>query len=116
MSDSAQWWVIALLVVFMVGGLLSLILLHLRQPAPVSIAPSADHDIAGVIVARSTVRPSPSAADVSASRGPYVATAIATTTTTDPADIDDDIESPRVGSELSDRRWASAPPAVRGER
>lgn len=84
MSDSDRWWVIALLVVFMVGGLLWLLLAHMRRPAPATTATAPDwHEAAadGLGVGpRTGPARAVSTADVTMSRGPYPAEAIAATT------------------------------------
>lgn len=113
MSDTAQWWVVALLVVFMVGGMLWLLLARTRRTAPSGSAPvwhQETVDELGVLPAFASAR-SISTADVTLSRGlgGGVDVAIGSTALDD---LSREVGVPAVGDELSDRSWASAPSGV----
>lgn len=90
MSDSDRWWVIALLVVFMVGGLLWLLWSRMRShPAAATTAEASGwHAMTETgVVPESSVTPTISTADVTLSRGPYLAEAIGLTTNVDSAEV-----------------------------
>lgn len=74
MSDSDRWWVIALLIVFMVGGLLWLLWSRMRRDAPTTTASVPDwgetsaDELGGVPMSAAI-----STADVTMSRDPFAA-------------------------------------------
>ncbi len=156
MSDSDRWWVIALLVVFMVGGLLWLLLARMRRSTPAATAPEwheATADELGVVPASASAA-AVSTADVTMSREPSAAGVVAVerealepeaveppsgdegaaedaapdaaqeleaaAIETQPAEpaggstlegLASETGAPTVGSEMSDRSWASSPAA-----
>lgn len=126
MSDSSQMWVLAILVLFMVGGLLWLLLARMRQIAPKTTAsmwPMPAMDEAGMVRLAGRA-PVLSAVDVTLSRGPYGLVpldgdvAASTRAGIDAAlaaggssldGLVDDAGSATVGSELSDTTWTTRP-------